>query len=753
MVGYFKELPQNIEVYKRSKIHKIQYHQRGEIFLSTAALFIFFISIALSSLPLGLPRDSLEIPDAIRHWNESGYPISTDILSALKQGKDAFSEDRYSAALDILLNSQEARNLLLGDYIMLYRAKSNLQLKHHQEALEDFRFLELQFPQSTLLREAFIGQCQVLLELNDPKAVLALLDKQKQYSGSDTTFYQARALQLDGKMDQAIALYLQIYSKYAGSYYSQSAEDYLQALAPKAFKGANNYNFRLQKAENLIKAKNYANARILLVALGKVLAPDKKISQKRNLLLAETDYDLKKTAAALASLKTITTVDPILQAKALSLEGSCRRRLDQEKAFLELRDKALKLYPKSSDTEELCYSVATYYDVEYKSENARNAYKVLYNAFPKGQHAQRAQWKLALAAYFAGQWDEAALGFWNYLLENTNPSSAGSAMYWMGRCYAKLGNIGEARYLFDRTQALGSESYYGRRAREANAALVESGNTSGNPIAGIDFKKVTSVCDSIHYSSLSLKEPDIDGIRTLERAKQLTAADLQDLALSELRWGIQQYPQNSRIFYYVMAQISAGKDNLNSAFSYMQNVFPDYSGRTLDALPEDIWKLLYPMRHLEIIAERSSGLEPAFILGVIRQESGFKINAQSKANARGLMQLLPSTALKLARSTNLPRSKAKNLFDAENNITLGTLHMSYLMKQYGKAELALAAYNAGESRVDRWLQEFGNSDMAEFVEQIPFSETRNYVKQILSNWFHYEALIAHSISANSGETQ
>jgi soluble lytic murein transglycosylase len=747
--------PQKIEVYEKSKFPKSSHRREWKVLLSAFTPFICTIFIVIFFMPLGIPSEPLEIPDSIRHWNESNYSVSPGVPRGIKQGIDALSEERYSAALEVLPTSQEAKNLLLGDYIMLYRAKANLLMKRHQEALEDFRFLERQFPQSRFLRDAVIGQCQTLLELNDPKAALALLDKQKQYSGSDATFYQARALELDGKENQAIALYLQIYSKYAGSFFSLPAEHYLLSLAPKALKGANNYSIRLQKAENLLKAKNYADTRTLLLALGRVSAPDKKTSQKCKLLLAETDYNLNKTTAALASLKSITTADPILHAKALSLEGSCRRRLKQEAAFIALRDKALKLYPKSSDTEELCYSVATYYDVEYESENARKAYKVLYNAFPKGHHAERAQWKLALAAYFSGQLDDAVRGFWNYLLENTNPSYAGSAMYWMGRCYAKLGNLGEARYLFNRAQALGNESYYGRRAREANAALVESANTPGNPIAGIDFKKVTSVCDSIHHSSLSLKEPDIDGIRTLERVKQLIAADLQDLALSELRWAIQQYPQNSRVFYYILSQIYAGKENFNSAFTYLQNAFPDYSGRPLDALPEDIWQLLYPMRHMDIISEQASvtGLEPALILGVIRQESGFKINAQSKAKAQGLMQLLPSTAMRLVRSVNLPRSKAKNLFDAENNITIGTLHLSYLMKQYGKAEFALAAYNAGESRVDRWMHEFGNSDMAEFVEQIPFSETRNYVKQILSNRYHYEALIPRGTPSNSWETQ
>jgi soluble lytic murein transglycosylase len=736
------------EVHEKSKIHTYRYHRRRKFARSPFTAFICLISIILSSVPLSVSSDTLQLPDAARHWNESGYSSPTDILSSLKKGKEAYLEERYGAALNALPSSQEAKGLLLGDYIMLYRGKSNLQMKRYQEALEDFRFLERQFPQSPLLRDAVAGQCQALLELNDSKALLTLLDKQTQYSSSDTTFYKARALQLEGKTDAAIALYLQLYAQYTESYFSQPAERYLLSLTPKAFKGANNYSVRLQKAENLLKAKKPADARTLLVALGKVAAPDKKIAQKRKLLLAETEYALNKTSAALVSLQGVTDIDPTLHAKALSLEGSCRRRLKQQGALLALRDKALKLYPKSADTEELCYSVATDYDVAYESEKAVNAYRIMYAAFPKGRHAERAQWKLALAAYFAGQWDEAARGFWNYLLENSNPLYAGAAMYWMGRCYAKRENIEEAHYLYIRAQALGPESYYGRRAQDADAALDKSGSISSNPIVGIDFKKVTSVCDSIRYSSISITEPDINGIRTLERAKQLSAADLQDSALSELRWGIQQYPQNRRIFYYIMSKIHADKGNFNGVFSSMQNAFPDYSGRSIDALPEDIWQLLYPVRHLAFISERASAtrLEPSFILGVIRQESAFKINAQSKANARGLMQLLPSTALRLARNAKLPRSKAKNLFNTETNIMLGTLHLSYLMKQYGKAELILAAYNAGESRVDRWLKEFGNSDMAEFVERIPFSETRNYVKQILSNRYHYEALISRNNS-------
>jgi len=130
------------------------------------------------------------------------------------------------------------------------------------------------------------------------------------------------------------------------------------------------------------------------------------------------------------------------------------------------------------------------------------------------------------------------------------------------------------------------------------------------------------------------------------------------------------------------------------------------------------------------------------ILAVIRQESAFDEKAKSKANALGLMQILPSTGRTLATQAKIARYTSNSLFKAETNITLGTQFLASLLRRYEKPELALAAYNAGGTRVDRWLKEYGNADMAEFVEQIPFSETRSYVKQVLGNKAHYDLLVS-----------
>jgi soluble lytic murein transglycosylase len=322
-------------------------------------------------------------------------------------------------------------------------------------------------------------------------------------------------------------------------------------------------------------------------------------------------------------------------------------------------------------------------------------------------------------------------------------------MYWMGRCYERAGEFGNAHYLYDRTVTLANGSYYGQRAREAEAALQKSGSFPKNSVSGIDFKQVVEACNGIQFAPVALPEPDEAGARIIERARQLVSAGLQDLALSELRWGSRRYPRNEVPVAYVVSRIHLSMGDYYESIAFLRRAYPDYIGRPDTSLPDEIWQLLFPVRHWETISEQAgkAKLDPTLILGIIRQESAFEEKARSRANARGLMQILPSTGRALARQARVTRYTTTKLYQAQTNITLGTRHLSYLLQQFGKLELALAAYNAGKSRVDRWLKEFGDEDMAQFVEQIPFSETRNYVKQVLGNKAHYDRLTSSSVSA------
>src|SRR5205823_6454037 len=139
---------------------------------------------------------------------------------------------------------------------------------------------------------------------------------------------------------------------------------------------------------------------------------------------------------------------------------------------------------------------------------------------------------------------------------------------------------------------------------------------------------------------------------------------------------------------------------------------------------------------------RAQHLDPALVAGLIKQESSFEPRATSVANARGLMQVLPSVGAAIARSLKFPVWSPALLYDADANLQLGTSHLAAATKQYGDLTRILAAYNAGSTRVDRWMKKTGADDPELFTEEIPFAETRDYVRVVQRNREMYRMLYA-----------
>ncbi|MGK0222824.1 MAG: soluble lytic murein transglycosylase, partial [Limisphaerales bacterium] len=145
--------------------------------------------------------------------------------------------------------------------------------------------------------------------------------------------------------------------------------------------------------------------------------------------------------------------------------------------------------------------------------------------------------------------------------------------------------------------------------------------------------------------------------------------------------------------------------------------------------------LRFPTAYLAQLRRASldTDLPVPTLIAMARQESALNRAASSSANARGLMQLLPSTARLVARRHHLRIPKIEDLFDPQTNINLGSRHLAWLVERYdGQLVPAIAAYNAGEHRVDRWLRANDQLPLDVWIETIPFRETRNYVKNVLA---------------------
>jgi soluble lytic murein transglycosylase len=213
------------------------------------------------------------------------------------------------------------------------------------------------------------------------------------------------------------------------------------------------------------------------------------------------------------------------------------------------------------------------------------------------------------------------------------------------------------------------------------------------------------------------------------------AYELNALGLArEARLEIQRnaLPANRRFADAILGDLyfhNGGSRHL--AFEYMRKAFPDLATVEQDKVPSYFLDLYYPLQHENAIRvnARKHNLDPHLVMGLIRQESGYDPEARSPVGATGLMQIMPATGRELARRIPMIFTE-RRLTDPEDNIQLGTLYLRQLLNRFnGVQELAIASYNGGMGNVSKWRR--GNQrPLDEFVESIPFPETRNYVKRV-----------------------
>jgi peptidoglycan lytic transglycosylase len=321
-------------------------------------------------------------------------------------------------------------------------------------------------------------------------------------------------------------------------------------------------------------------------------------------------------------------------------------------------------------------------------------------------------------------------------------SRTGSALYWIGRI-AEMSNSQEAAaYLSEVARAFG-ENVYAQSARARLSKLPLNGQGEKLERALPNLKPRISIDDPVSL------EPATN--ESLRRADVFRRISLLDLAVRELRSLLDR--TRSVEAARELAGIYLSRQNYRAAMATVRQTFPDYYRASLDQLPLEFWHALFPLPYWSTIRAEAQqkGVDPYLVAALIRQESAFDADARSPANAQGLMQLLPREARRYAKKEKIPRWRPKNIYTPEINIRLGVSYLADTLHRFnGRVELALAAYNAGDDRVLAWTQEQSMAgtadDPMEFIESIPFTETRDYVQILLRNLNYYKKI--YSLNGN-----
>jgi soluble lytic murein transglycosylase len=239
----------------------------------------------------------------------------------------------------------------------------------------------------------------------------------------------------------------------------------------------------------------------------------------------------------------------------------------------------------------------------------------------------------------------------------------------------------------------------------------------------------------------SVVQPMAPAVPTARGIRLLLAVGLYTDALNELRFAQRAWGPSTPVDATI-AWIYHRNGELRRAITLMRRAYPQHLTAFGQELPTEILQVIFPLTYWDLIRKHSAarGIDPYMVAALIAQESTFDPKIRSIANAWGLMQVVPATGRRLARSLGIPRFDTPMLTNPEINIRLGTVYFSRLVEQFGGTHYALASYNAGESRVVRWRAERPGLDQDEFIDDIPFPETQNYVKRILGTAEDYRML-------------
>jgi soluble lytic murein transglycosylase len=694
-----------------------------------------------------LPTDHPRVPRELSQlWMvpDKGRGVRTAALDSFVSAVKLEIEGDYAKALPILSQPSLLQGPLIN-YAEYYKALAELRLGHPDDARLTFQALQAREPVGYLMEAAALREAECDEVLGDQAAALAIYERlsaTKTTAPDDVLIRVGRAAKATGDLEKAKAAFARVYYEFPFSDLSSVAGaeiDWFYLGQPIAA-GSNRYKLELGRAERLFGGKKYAQARTAFEGLRSAAQGDDR--ELVNLRLAESDYFLKRPRNARDGLR------PYLdrasrQAEALFFHAVSVRELGQHDEYLKTVRYIVANFPSQSWVEEALNNLATDYILQDDDESADRTFRELYEKFPTGRYAERAAWKIGWRAFRSGSYADTVRVFEKAAADFRRSDYRPPWLYWAARAHEALKEqpLAEARYVLVATDYL--NSYYGRlaaahltdqKSRVPKRRLVVDTQTSdpsgaaGSQAAGVPFPP------------------------TAPLVRVLLGLDLYDQAIDELHYAQKVWGDSPPIeatlawIYHQQGQAETGTRQFGlyrAAVNTMRRAYPQFMAAGGEDLPKDVLRVIFPIAYWDLIRKNAAqrNLDPYLLAALVAQESTFVRDIRSSSNAVGLMQLLPSTGRRYAKTVG-PATRFSNslLATAEPNIEMGTAYLADLVSQFGAVHFALASYNAGESRVLRWIAERPGVDQDEFIEDIPFPETQNYVKRILGTAEDYRRL-------------
>lgn len=690
-------------------------------------LFIVFLLLSISVSRASLyPVVDVSLIPVAESLRKKEYSAARD--AALKArpsperdlalGIAAYRLERWDEAERFLAGVADAYPLL-GDFPLYYRASALSHLSRFDEALSLLDRLRKDYPESPLVRSALLLSADMLFQKGDFQAALPTYRRfsETYSSGNDAlkALHQAalcreRLGDLDGAVRELRAMTL----VYPGKGITAEADADLARLVKK---GA---SFAPYSGEELLKRglvlfeqRSYREAAAALSSIH----PESLPAQLRGQLTFKTAlalYRAKRNREAEEALARLCAPDTAFREYAVEARYWHACTLDRNGKEKEAEAAFLKLAaanPSSDLADDALFQAALLRKGSGNHREAMALFRRILSDYPTSSYAPRALWEISWSLYLSGDYQGAADTFGRLV---GNPEYREKALYWKGRSQRAAGSQEASR----QTHALLLEEF---PAGFYTLNIEKETGTRNSRIPALNRKLLTS---------LPLPEGH-------DRTKALIALGLYEEARMEIRAVRGRSNAKSRNSME-LASLYLAMEDYNSAMG----LFTQSALLRRDRNTERIWGIVYPAAFSEIVARHSSstGIDESLAFALIRAESNFSPTARSSVGAIGLMQLMPATARDTAKESRNSITST-TLTRPDLNIRLGTRHLKDLLTRFnGNLVSAVAAYNAGATPVTRWRKNYAGLREDEFIENIPYPETREYVKKVMAGMEIYRRL-------------
>jgi soluble lytic murein transglycosylase len=646
-------------------------------------------------------------------------------LANLALGIAAYEQKDYTTAVS-LLDPIPAQFPKIADYAGYYLAAARVESDDFAPVATD---LAASHRASPLTGKAWILEARARQSTDPAGAARLLADHYADLPQPEGDVVLGDCHRAAKDIARATEAYQRVYTQYLAGDFATRASEALAAMNQPM----GSHTQLLHRADRQLETKDYAGARAAYQSLSTKLTGLER--DQALVRIGAADCQRGQYAVALPYLESLHLSASEAEAERLYYLAECARRGKDDDALSSALQRLAQNYRRSPFRLKALSSAANRYLLVNQPSDYVPLYRAVYQDFPAAAQAPLAHWKVTFQSYLTGSADAASL-LREHLRNYFGHSTIGGALYFLGRQFEAGGDRSAARACYQRIAGSLENHYYAMLARDrlrapeiAGAALPAAKSETAQFVASLKLGGAPPVPTEATPASAW----------RIERSRILRSAGLDDLADSELRYGARNDGQPALLAMEMASSAPAPFQ----AMKIMKAMNTDYLSLPLAAAPRQFWELLFPLPYKSDVvrAAEDRNLDPFLIAGLIRQESEFNPRALSPAKAYGLTQVRPATGRLFARKAGVQRFTAGTLYEPAANLKIGTsIFRSMLDHEGGSVEQTLAAYNAGPNRVVQWRTWANFREPAEFVESIPFTETRDYVQAVLRNAEMYRRL-------------